>query len=156
MLAIRPFVRRDVTYDPFREMEDMQRRFFGEDGFFKNDSLGAFKTDIQDKGDSYLLEADLPGFKKDQKNPTAYRTIRPFLRFNGFRDRLERTLQVHPMSEAPQDRALPERRRKPARADGTRAHRPGTQQRHGKRPAPSPAIFSMALLCAAELSLTEP
>ena len=65
MLAIRPFVRRDVTYDPFREMEDMQRRFFGEDGFFKNDSLGAFKTDIQDKGDSYLLEADLPGFKKE-------------------------------------------------------------------------------------------
>ncbi len=65
MLAIRPFVRRDVSYDPFREMEEMQRRFFGDDGFFKNDALAAFKTDIQDKGDSYLLEADLPGFKKE-------------------------------------------------------------------------------------------
>ncbi len=27
--------------------------------------LSEFKTDIQDKGDSYLLEADLPGFKKE-------------------------------------------------------------------------------------------
>ncbi len=66
MLAIRPFVRRDVmNYDPFREMEEMQRRFFGDDGVMKSDALAAFKTDIQDKGDSYLLEADLPGFKKD-------------------------------------------------------------------------------------------
>jgi len=28
-------------------------------------ALAEFKTDIQDKGDSYLLEADLPGFKKE-------------------------------------------------------------------------------------------
>ena len=32
---------------------------------FERRNLSEFKTDIQDKGDSYLLEADLPGFKKE-------------------------------------------------------------------------------------------
>lgn len=54
------------TYDPFREMEEMERAFFGRPFSGHNFSgLTEFKTDIQDKGDSYLLEADLPGFKKE-------------------------------------------------------------------------------------------
>lgn len=28
-------------------------------------SIGSFKTDIVDKGDKYLLQAELPGFKKE-------------------------------------------------------------------------------------------
>ncbi len=48
-----------ISYNPFSELENMQRAFFGED------SLAEFKTDIQDNGESYLLEADLPGFKKE-------------------------------------------------------------------------------------------
>ena len=71
MFELRPFDHRNTramrAYDPFREMEEMERAFFGrpfggERGFA---GLAEFKTDIQDKGDSYLLEADLPGFKKE-------------------------------------------------------------------------------------------
>ena len=71
MFELRPFDRRGSramrTYDPFRELEEMERAFFGNRPF-ENRSVGsfdAFRTDIQDKGDSYLLEADLPGFKKE-------------------------------------------------------------------------------------------
>ena len=71
MFELRPFERRSNHmrgYDPFREMEEMERAFFGGHPFFGSrgmSTLGEFKTDIQDKGDSYLLEADLPGFRKE-------------------------------------------------------------------------------------------
>ena len=68
MFELRPFERRNnrmATYDPFREMENLERAFFGDRGFFSGSALGEFRTDIQDKGDSYLLSSDLPGFKKD-------------------------------------------------------------------------------------------
>ena len=51
--------RRVAAYDPFREFSDLGRAFFG------GDSLPIFKTDIRDEGDHYLLETDLPGFKKE-------------------------------------------------------------------------------------------
>lgn len=63
MFELRPFERRNnrmANYDPWSEME---RAFWG-DGAWSH-GLSEFKTDIQDKGDSYLLEADLPGFKKE-------------------------------------------------------------------------------------------
>ena len=63
MFELRPFERRNnrmSAYDPWNEME---RAFFGDGAW--NRSLAEFKTDIQDKGDSYLLQADLPGFKKE-------------------------------------------------------------------------------------------
>lgn len=55
------------SYNPFREMEEMERRFFGPgyQDFFRNNDLAAFKTDVTDEGDHYLLEADLPGFNKE-------------------------------------------------------------------------------------------
>ncbi len=46
-------------YDPFRELDELQRRFFSDEDF------GGFSTDIIDKGDSFCLKADLPGFKKE-------------------------------------------------------------------------------------------
>lgn len=54
-------------YNPFREMEEMQRRFFGSDfnDFFRGTELAEFKTDVTDEGDHFLLEADLPGFRKE-------------------------------------------------------------------------------------------
>lgn len=54
------------TYNPFREMEEMERRFFGPayDDFFRAPDLAEFKSDITDEGDHFLLEADLPGFDK--------------------------------------------------------------------------------------------
>ena len=45
-------------YNPFREMEDLERSFFG-DPFFESRDLAEFKTDVTDEGDHYLLEADL-------------------------------------------------------------------------------------------------
>lgn len=58
------------SYNPFRDMEEFERKFFGYpfDSFFGTSDLAEFKTDLIDEGDSYLLEADLPGFdKKDIK-----------------------------------------------------------------------------------------
>ena len=46
-------------YNPFRDFEDLNRSFFGDNG------LAEFKTDIRDTGDAYLMECDLPGFKKE-------------------------------------------------------------------------------------------
>lgn len=68
MFDLRPVTRKNnsVYYNPFRDMEDFERRFFGEPmDFFKNGELSEFKTDIKDEGDNYLLEADLPGFAKE-------------------------------------------------------------------------------------------
>lgn len=52
----------DRRYNPFNELENWNRAFFGDT------SLAEFKTDIRDSGDSFLLEADLPGFKKEDIN----------------------------------------------------------------------------------------
>lgn len=55
-----------TTYNPFQELDNFERNFFG-DFFprFDRSSLASFKTDITDEGDSYKIEADLPGFKKE-------------------------------------------------------------------------------------------
>ena len=52
----------DRRYNPFRDFEDINRSFFGDN------SLAEFKTDIRDVGDGFVLEADLPGFKKEDIN----------------------------------------------------------------------------------------
>ncbi|MEE0802060.1 MAG: Hsp20/alpha crystallin family protein [Gemmiger sp.] len=49
----------DRRYNPFRDFEDINRSFFGDNG------LAEFKTDIRDTGDAYQMECDLPGFKKE-------------------------------------------------------------------------------------------
>ena len=67
MFELRPFHRnQDITYNPFKAMEDFEKRFFEDPftGFFETGDIAEFKTDISDQGDSYLLEADLPGFEK--------------------------------------------------------------------------------------------
>lgn len=54
------------NYNPFMEMENFERNFFDDPfGFFGNNSISEFKTDITDEGDSYKLVTDLPGFSKD-------------------------------------------------------------------------------------------
>jgi HSP20 family protein len=62
MLELRPFIRAsNAIYDPFR---DFEKSFFN--NFFKDQKvLAEFKTDIQDMGENYLIEADLPGFNKE-------------------------------------------------------------------------------------------
>ncbi len=60
-----PYVRRNNSlsaFDPFRELDELERAFFGDD---RSTKMAAFSTDIKDNGDHYTLEADLPGVKKD-------------------------------------------------------------------------------------------
>ena len=67
MFALKPYDRTGhaVGYNPFREMDELERRFFSNPfGFFGGNALSEFRTDITDAGDAYLLEADLPGFNK--------------------------------------------------------------------------------------------
>lgn len=67
MFAVKPHERTNhiAAYNPFREMDEFERRFFGNPfGFFGGGTLSEFRTDITDEGDAYLLEADLPGFNK--------------------------------------------------------------------------------------------
>ena len=63
MFELRPFERRNNRMTAYNPWDEMERAFFGDGAW--NRSLAEFKTDIQDKGDSYLLQADLPGFKKE-------------------------------------------------------------------------------------------
>ena len=58
MFEITPYTHRSLDlFDPFRELSNFERGLFGKNSV-------AFSTDIRDNGDSYLLEADLPGFEK--------------------------------------------------------------------------------------------
>ena len=63
MFEIMPIERRSYRmrpFDPFREMQEMQRAFWG-----NTDVATSFRTDISETGDGYKLEAELPGFKKE-------------------------------------------------------------------------------------------
>lgn len=63
MFELIPFdrhVRSVATFDPFRELEEMERNFFG-----NSRGVSSFRTDVTDTGDAYKLEAELPGFHKD-------------------------------------------------------------------------------------------
>lgn len=64
MFELKPYRRNNTVgeYNPFKEMDEFFADPFG--GFFGNRDIAAFKTDISDEGDHYLLEADLPGFDK--------------------------------------------------------------------------------------------
>jgi len=59
MFDLMPFGRRN--HDLFRELDNLEKRFFDDEKL----GLRPFRADIKDNGDSYILEADLPGFKKE-------------------------------------------------------------------------------------------
>ena len=57
-----PYVRRNLSaFDPFRDFDEIERAFFGD----SRAKMSAFSTDIKDAGNEYVLEADLPGVKKE-------------------------------------------------------------------------------------------
>ena len=65
MFEMRPYSRKNNSiYNPFREMEEFEKSFFGSPFGFFDGGMDAFKTDVKDEGDRYELEADLPGFDK--------------------------------------------------------------------------------------------
>ena len=64
MFELIPFERRMASFDPFRMMADMERSFFQPSG----SALSLFRTDVSDEGEAFKLEAELPGFKKEDIN----------------------------------------------------------------------------------------
>ncbi len=65
MFEIRPYARKNnALYNPFHEMDELERQMFGNPFGFFGGAIDEFKTDIKDEGDHYELEADLPGFDK--------------------------------------------------------------------------------------------
>ncbi len=48
-------------YRPFRDLENLERSLF-------SGGMGGFQTDIRDNGGAYVLEADLPGVKKEDSH----------------------------------------------------------------------------------------
>ena len=65
MFELIPFDRRGSrvsVYDPFRVFDDMERSFFGNGA---HPALTSFRTDVTDTGDAFVLDAELPGFKKE-------------------------------------------------------------------------------------------
>ena len=63
MIELIPFdrtIRHMTNFDPFRELDNMERSFFG-----NGSVVSAFRTDVSDTGDAFKLEAELPGFSKD-------------------------------------------------------------------------------------------
>ena len=59
MFGMIPFEYRD--HNLFNAFDNFERSFFGN----SNVDLPAFRTDIRDAGDKYLLDAELPGFNKE-------------------------------------------------------------------------------------------
>ena len=59
MYSMIPFGRMNTSWNDL--FDDFERRMFPAD----RGELPAFRTDIRDEGDHFLLEADLPGMKKE-------------------------------------------------------------------------------------------
>ena len=74
MFGLTPYTRNFyvASYDPFKEMEEFERRFFGQ-------RTPALKTDIRETESTYILETDLPGFAREDVRAeikNGYLTIR--------------------------------------------------------------------------------
>ncbi|MEA4912376.1 MAG: Hsp20/alpha crystallin family protein [Oscillospiraceae bacterium] len=61
MFELMPFERRRDTAMLNRYFDDFEKSFF-------SNAVNDFKTDIRDNGDTYAIEAELPGFNKEDIN----------------------------------------------------------------------------------------
>ena len=60
MFELIPFERRMASFDPFRMIADTERSFYR-----GGEAISAFRTDVLDEGEFFRLNAELPGFKKE-------------------------------------------------------------------------------------------
>jgi len=68
MMSMTPYYTVSRSMKPRLTRNERSMTPFGEEffrTFFGENTVQSMKVDVQDKGDSYLLEADLPGVKKD-------------------------------------------------------------------------------------------
>ncbi len=65
MLEIRPTVRKNVYANPFRLFDEFDRAFFGNTFGNLSAQTASIRTDITETTDGYLLEAELPGYGKE-------------------------------------------------------------------------------------------
>ncbi len=61
MYGLTPFERKSM--DLFNAFHDFENDFFNGSGAVS--SFNEFKTDIRDEGDRYVMEAELPGFERE-------------------------------------------------------------------------------------------
>lgn len=54
-----------VKYDPFAELNALQRRFFGDDLFVPDNATNIPTTDVYEKNGNLVVEAHLPNFDRD-------------------------------------------------------------------------------------------
>lgn len=54
-----------VKYDPFAELNALQRRFFGDDLFVPDNASNIPTTDVYEKDGNLVVEAHLPNFERD-------------------------------------------------------------------------------------------
>ena len=61
LIPVERQLRRMANFDPFHDFDDMERSFFGN----ASAAVNSFRTDVLDTGDAYRIDAELPGFKKE-------------------------------------------------------------------------------------------
>ena len=74
MFGLTPYTRNFyvAAYDPFKEIEEFEKHFFGQ-------RTPSMKTDIREADGAYILEAELPGFAREDIHAeikNGYLTIR--------------------------------------------------------------------------------
>ncbi len=62
MFNLMPYVSIRRGYDPFRALEKFEKEFF------LSERAYGFRTDVKELEDKFLLEAELPGFRKEEIN----------------------------------------------------------------------------------------
>ena len=103
MLALTPFYRHSL-YDPFRDFEKLERRFFGDR------TVPDFRFDLYEEGEIYVIKADLPGIAKadidieieppyltvraTREAPSAEGTDRRYIHSERFYGSFERTFDI--------------------------------------------------------------
>lgn len=62
-MLLKPYRKNEnEIFDPFHDLDMMERAMFG---YPETGKRGYIRTDIKEKDNEYILEAELPGFKKE-------------------------------------------------------------------------------------------